>query len=327
MPALRPIAAALAGRRRLAARPGRAGPAGHPDGTGCAQTRGRRLWPRAGLRDHRGGSGRRRRAGAARRRGRPRFTAMRRQAASRSRPRPPPGWRGHWPTCPGWIPARVGRLCLIGGADGAGVADGARYIAPLVLDAGATSLGGAPAALADEVVVVATPLGRARARRCGRRLSRPARPGADRRAQPGRPARRGADRVGRARRPRPPRVPHGRPASPRRPRAARRSGPSRRRACRPLRGSTMRLPKAALLLRRDVAVARHGQRREDRDQHEAPHERHPHVGVGGGSDPERARRVGPGREGVRLRELTQPVGHRAPRARRSTTRMSAGRAP
>lgn len=51
----------------------------------------------------------------------------------------------------------VGRLCLIGGADGARVVDCARYVAPLVLDAGAAALGGAPAALADEVVVVTTP--------------------------------------------------------------------------------------------------------------------------------------------------------------------------
>jgi hypothetical protein len=58
---------------------------------------------------------------------------------------------------PGADTRAVGRLCLIGGADGARVVDGARYLAPLVLDAGATALGGAPAALADEVVVVATP--------------------------------------------------------------------------------------------------------------------------------------------------------------------------
>jgi hypothetical protein len=51
----------------------------------------------------------------------------------------------------------VGRLCLVGGADSALVADSARDAAPLVLDAAATALGGAPAAVADEVVVVATP--------------------------------------------------------------------------------------------------------------------------------------------------------------------------
>jgi len=51
----------------------------------------------------------------------------------------------------------VGRLCLIDGADRELVVDCARHVAPLVLDSGATALGGAPAALADEVVVVATP--------------------------------------------------------------------------------------------------------------------------------------------------------------------------
>ena len=35
---------------------------------------------------------------------RPRFTAMRGQAASRSRPQPPPGWHARWPTCPGPYP-------------------------------------------------------------------------------------------------------------------------------------------------------------------------------------------------------------------------------
>jgi hypothetical protein len=51
----------------------------------------------------------------------------------------------------------VGRLCLIGGAECGAVADTARHFAPLVLDAGAASLGGVPAALADEVVVVSGP--------------------------------------------------------------------------------------------------------------------------------------------------------------------------
>ena len=51
----------------------------------------------------------------------------------------------------------VGRLCLVGGADHAALADTARHFAPLVLDAGATSLGGVPAAVADAVVVVAAP--------------------------------------------------------------------------------------------------------------------------------------------------------------------------
>jgi hypothetical protein len=51
----------------------------------------------------------------------------------------------------------VGRLCLVGGAECGAVADTARHFAPLVLDAGATSLGGVPAALADEVLVVCGP--------------------------------------------------------------------------------------------------------------------------------------------------------------------------
>jgi hypothetical protein len=58
---------------------------------------------------------------------------------------------------PGAETRAVGRLCLIGGADGALVADNARHVAPLVLDAGTTAVGGVPAALADEVIVVATP--------------------------------------------------------------------------------------------------------------------------------------------------------------------------
>jgi hypothetical protein len=51
----------------------------------------------------------------------------------------------------------VGRLCLVGGAEHAALADTARHFAPLVLDAGASSLGGVPAAIADAVVVVAAP--------------------------------------------------------------------------------------------------------------------------------------------------------------------------
>jgi hypothetical protein len=57
---------------------------------------------------------------------------------------------------PGADTRAVGRLCLVAGAEGAAVADSARHLAPLVLDAGSASLGGAPAALADRVVVVAT---------------------------------------------------------------------------------------------------------------------------------------------------------------------------
>ena len=51
----------------------------------------------------------------------------------------------------------VGRLCLVGGADAGALADTARHVAPLVLDAGTSALGGVPAALADQVVVVSGP--------------------------------------------------------------------------------------------------------------------------------------------------------------------------
>jgi hypothetical protein len=57
---------------------------------------------------------------------------------------------------PGADTRAVGRLCLVAGAEGSALADCARHLAPLVLDAGSTSLGGAPAALADRVVIVAT---------------------------------------------------------------------------------------------------------------------------------------------------------------------------
>jgi hypothetical protein len=58
---------------------------------------------------------------------------------------------------PGADTRAVGRLCLVAGAERAALADTARHFAPLVLDAGSASLGGAPAALADRVVVVAGP--------------------------------------------------------------------------------------------------------------------------------------------------------------------------
>lgn len=51
----------------------------------------------------------------------------------------------------------VGRLCLVGGTQPHLLADTARHCAPLVLDAGVTAVGGVPAAVADEVVVVAGP--------------------------------------------------------------------------------------------------------------------------------------------------------------------------
>jgi hypothetical protein len=58
---------------------------------------------------------------------------------------------------PGADTRAVGRLCLVGGADHGALADSTRHLAPLVIDAGAASLGGVPAALADRVVLVATP--------------------------------------------------------------------------------------------------------------------------------------------------------------------------
>jgi hypothetical protein len=57
---------------------------------------------------------------------------------------------------PGADTRAVGRLCLVAEAEGSVLAETARHFAPLVLDAGSTSLGGALAALADRVVVVAT---------------------------------------------------------------------------------------------------------------------------------------------------------------------------
>ena len=57
---------------------------------------------------------------------------------------------------PGADTRAVGRLCLVAGAERAALTDTARHFAPVVLDAGSASLGGAPAALADRVVVVAT---------------------------------------------------------------------------------------------------------------------------------------------------------------------------
>jgi len=51
----------------------------------------------------------------------------------------------------------VGRLCLVEGPSPAELADAARLHAPLVLDAGSEQVGGAAAAVADHVVLVATP--------------------------------------------------------------------------------------------------------------------------------------------------------------------------
>jgi hypothetical protein len=51
----------------------------------------------------------------------------------------------------------VGRLCLVGGGEPAAVSQATRELAPLVLDAGSAVLGGALAALADRVLLVARP--------------------------------------------------------------------------------------------------------------------------------------------------------------------------
>ena len=58
---------------------------------------------------------------------------------------------------PGADTRAVGRLCLVGGGERAAVCQVTRQLAPLVLDAGSAALGGAPAALADRVLLVATP--------------------------------------------------------------------------------------------------------------------------------------------------------------------------
>jgi hypothetical protein len=58
------------------------------------------------------------------------------------------------------IPGRaraVGRLCLVAGAEPAALAEGVRGLSPLVIDAGATLLGGVPACVADSTVLVTTP--------------------------------------------------------------------------------------------------------------------------------------------------------------------------
>jgi hypothetical protein len=57
---------------------------------------------------------------------------------------------------PGAGARAVGRLCLVGGADPLRLSDTARHHAPLVIDAGSEALGGAPAAVADRVLVVTT---------------------------------------------------------------------------------------------------------------------------------------------------------------------------
>ena len=58
---------------------------------------------------------------------------------------------------PGAVTRAVGRLALVDSADPLAVAESARHLAPLVVDAGASALGGVPAALADLSVVVTVP--------------------------------------------------------------------------------------------------------------------------------------------------------------------------
>jgi hypothetical protein len=58
---------------------------------------------------------------------------------------------------PGAAPRAVGRLCLVSGADPLALSDTARYFAPLVIDAGSGALGGAPASIADQTVLVSSP--------------------------------------------------------------------------------------------------------------------------------------------------------------------------
>jgi hypothetical protein len=58
---------------------------------------------------------------------------------------------------PGAATRAVGRLCLVDGADQLVLAGSSRHLAPLVLDAGSSSLGGVPASVADRALLVATP--------------------------------------------------------------------------------------------------------------------------------------------------------------------------
>ena len=51
----------------------------------------------------------------------------------------------------------LGRLCLVRGTDPSSLGDALRGLAPLVIDAGSSSLGGAPACIADHTLIVTTP--------------------------------------------------------------------------------------------------------------------------------------------------------------------------
>jgi hypothetical protein len=51
----------------------------------------------------------------------------------------------------------VGRLCLVAAVDPPRLADAVRGVAPLVIDAGSSLLGGVPASVADRTVIVTSP--------------------------------------------------------------------------------------------------------------------------------------------------------------------------
>jgi hypothetical protein len=51
----------------------------------------------------------------------------------------------------------LGRLCLLRGADPSSLGHALRGLAPLVIDAGSSSLGGVPACIADRTLIVTTP--------------------------------------------------------------------------------------------------------------------------------------------------------------------------
>ena len=57
---------------------------------------------------------------------------------------------------PGAWAQASGRLCLADCGDARRLADATRYLAPLVLDAGRVAVGGAPATIADHVVLIAS---------------------------------------------------------------------------------------------------------------------------------------------------------------------------
>ena len=143
--------------RRVAGRARRAGARGRGRGPVVAAAGDRRLRPRArmwgdgrraGARGRARGPGsrwRRRRALRGPCRGHPARHSRRGPAGTRPR-----GGAGHRHQSGGAaLPCRHPAQ--------AALVDTARHLAPLVLDAGSTALGGAPAALADRVVLVATP--------------------------------------------------------------------------------------------------------------------------------------------------------------------------